>query len=224
MHQSYVIVVSDIPESLKSGQLMKDSAKDAGLSDVQIFLGSTPRNCDPIRVFEQEGLDPEHFLANKFSRIPAAMSCFLSHYYLWKRCAAGKNPFLIFEHDARFIGKFNEKILEETLYCCSFGKPSYGNYRTSERQGIQKLFSKSYFPGAHSYVLFPEGAEMLIEEAKKNKPEPTDVFLNVKRFSWLQEWNPWITEVVETFSTVQQNKGILAKHAYKKNKQQYQLL
>lgn len=223
-HQSFCIIVPDIQASLRSGQEMKDSAREHGLPDVALFFGTTPRQRDPLDVFKEEGLDPSSFLSNTFSRIPEAMCCFLSHYSLWKRCAKGKDSFIIFEHDARFIGEFDPRIIDETTHVCSFGKPSYGKYRRTNKRGIQPLFSKDYFPGAHSYVITPKGAETIIKKALETRPEPTDVFLNKKTFPFLQEWSPWLVEVEESFSTVQSQNGIKAKHSYQENPNGYCLL
>ena len=221
---SFCIIVPDISMSLKSGQIMKDSAKEHGLNDVALFFGTTPRQRDPLDVFKEEGLDPSNFLTNTFSRIPEAMCCFLSHYYLWKKCANNDVPFIIFEHDARFITEFDPRIIEQTTHVCSFGKPSYGKYRKTNKKGAQSLFSKDYFPGAHSYVITPQGAQSLLKRAKSVAPEPTDVFLHKKTFPFLQEWNPWMTEVNETFTTVQSVNGIQAKHGYQSNPNEYELI
>ena len=44
---------------------------------------------------------------------------------------------------------------------------------------------------------------------------PADVFINLNNFSWLQEYYPWVCMAVDSFTTIQKEDGILAKHNYK---------
>ena len=46
---------------------------------------------------------------------------------------------------------------------------------------------------------------------------PTDVFLNIETFPFLEEYYPWPVEVRETFTTIQRKEGCLAKHMYNEN-------
>ena len=73
--------------------------------------------------------------------------------------------------------------------------------------------SKKYFPGAHAYQVTPKGAEALCRYAKVYA-KPTDVFLHLDVFPWLEEHNPWVAEARDTFTTIQKEEGCLAKHNY----------
>jgi GR25 family glycosyltransferase involved in LPS biosynthesis len=73
--------------------------------------------------------------------------------------------------------------------------------------------SKRYFPGAHAYQVNPTGAQKLIDQARVYA-RPTDVFLNIDTFPWLQEYYPWPVEARDTFTTIQKTEGCLAKHNY----------
>ena len=44
--------------------------------------------------------------------------------------------------------------------------------------------------------------------------KPTDLFLNKKTFPFLQEIYPWTVECDDSFTTIQNTKGCLAKHNY----------
>ena len=46
--------------------------------------------------------------------------------------------------------------------------------------------------------------------------EPTDIFLSNKNFDFLEEYYPWPVHVRDTFTTIQKEKGCVAKHAYNK--------
>ena len=69
-------------------------------------------------------------------------------------------------------------------------------------------------PGAHAYVITPTGAKELINSARALGGQPTDVFINNGRFPWIQELYPWVAEAKDSFTTIQQTKGCLAKHGY----------
>jgi hypothetical protein len=56
---------------------------------------------------------------------------------------------------------------------------------------------------------------MLIDKVK-TKSEPTDVYLNRDNFPFLEEHYPWPVEVEDTFSTIQDEAGLYAKHNYDK--------
>ena len=51
---------------------------------------------------------------------------------------------------------------------------------------------------------------------------PTDIYLNINQFPWLEEYYPWPVEAKDTFSTIQHEGGCSAKHGYDKKK--YKLL
>ena len=68
-------------------------------------------------------------------------------------------------------------------------------------------------PGAHAYAIRPEAARLLCEQAVFDAA-PTDVYLNRKLFPWIQELYPWPVECRDTFTTIQNETGCLAKHNY----------
>ena len=62
-------------------------------------------------------------------------------------------------------------------------------------------------------MIKPRGAKEIIKGAQR-VARPTDVFLNVQNFPWLQEYYPWPVEARDSFTTIQNIKGCLAKHSY----------
>ena len=78
-----------------------------------------------------------------------------------------------------------------------------------------KLISKQYLPGAHAYGITPKGARAIIEQTIFNAG-PTDVFLNNRLFTWLEEYYPWPVKCNDEFTTIQNETGCLAKHNYGK--------
>ena len=84
-------------------------------------------------------------------------------------------------------------------------------YNKPEKFGVNPLTSKVYFPGAHAYRVKPNAAKFIIEQAKKFA-RPTDVFLNVETFPFLEEYYPWPVMAKDSFTTIQNEMGCKAKH------------
>lgn len=205
--KSFVITIKSNPKSVAVAQRCIDSMPE---HKVEMFSAITPAD-DPHRIFEAEGLPLTNFV-EKYSYLESCMSAFLSHYQLWKMCADSKTETQIFEHDAVAIDKIPEFINYDKVI--SLGKPSYGRFNVPSSLGPGPLVSKRYFPGAHAYRLKPAGARILIEEAKKSGG-PTDIFLHVDRFPFLQEYYPWPVAAKDNFTTIQKTEGCLAKHNWK---------
>ena len=205
--KAYVITIMDNPRSVQvAGRCIRSGAK-CGL-DINKWPAITPKN-NPAELLALEGIDTAGF-DEVYSRTENCMAAFLSHYSLWKESVNTDENILIFEHDAVV-----KDVIPEVpnLGCISFGKPSYGKYNTPSTIGVGPLISKPYFPGAHAYQVTPYGASRLIKQAKI-KAGPTDVFLHRDTFPFLQEYYPWPVEVNDTFTTIQNQRGCLAKHNY----------
>ena len=144
-----------------------------------------------------------------YSRTSNCLAAYLSHYRLWKECVELNQEITIFEHDAVCINNINSHIAYNA--CISLGKPSYGSFNTPTKLGVNPLTSKRYFPGAHAYRLKPAAAQMFIQEARM-AARPTDVFLNVDIFPFLEEYYPWPVEARDSFTTIQTDAGCHAKH------------
>ena len=129
---------------------------------------------------------------------------------MWQKCIELDEEILIFEHDAVLTGPIPNAPY---TFICSFGKPSYGNFNIPQTLGLNPLTSKRYFPGAHAYGIKPAGAKILIDQAKTDAG-PTDTFLHLDRFNFLQEYYPWPAEARDNFTTIQNINGCLAKHNY----------
>ena len=207
--KSFVITIKDIPQSVQAAERCIASAKDYNIL-VEMFDAITPKD-NPLKILEEKGINPEG-LRSEYSRFENCAAAFLSHYSLWEKCADDRQDYLILEHDAVFVNKIPDVFTYDKLV--SFAAPSYGKHNTPNKLGIGPLTSKPYLPGAHAYLLNKEGAKILIEKAK-TKAAPTDVFINLQNFPWIQEYYPWAVEAQDSFTTIQKDKGCLAKHSYK---------
>lgn len=186
-----------------------ESGKKHGVHVTKV-PGHTPETLDIQQYFMDNNL-PEVAFHEKYSRIDPVRCAFASHHTLWKQCAESKNAFLILEHDAIFVNSLPPTIFGNIV---NLAKPSYGKFKTPNFLGEGRLVSKEYFGGAHGYMITPFGAKLLLQRAMVDAG-PTDVFLHNQRFpSALQEFYPWPIEARDSFTTIQNETGCLAKHNY----------
>ena len=207
--KSFVITIKDNPKSVEVAERCIKSGQSNGLN-IKMFDAITP-NDEPLELLEKKGIAPNSF-DEKYSRNLNCISAFLSHYSLWEKCVEDNETYVIFEHDAVMIDRIPPTTFK---YVMNIGSPSYGRFNTPKSLGVNPLTTKRYFPGAHAYMVTPEGAKKLIENAPKHA-RPTDVYLNVDTFPWLQEWYPFVAEARDSFTTIQVEEGCLAKHNWKK--------
>lgn len=206
---SYVITIDDIPGSVSyARRCIRSGAKHGTL--IQMFSAITPRNTDIYKTLKEEGISALGF-EERYSRLDNCIAAFLSHYSLWKQAVERNEITTIYEHDAVVVDQLNSTIPVNKVV--TLGKPSYGKFNTPQFLGTGPLTQKKYFGGAHAYKVTPEGAEALVAQAKVYA-RPTDVFLHIDTFPWLQEHYPWKVEVQDTFTTIQNQSGCLAKHNY----------
>lgn len=212
--KGYVITISDIPRSVDSAKRCVSSAKRYGF-EVQPFWATCPRH-DPEGYAKSEGIPTEGF-KEVYSRYINCLSAFCSHYRLWQKAYTENETLMVLEHDAYFVNEIPSTPFGGIM---SFGKPSYGKYITPQLLGRNKLISKQYLPGAHAYAVTPFAAEKLINKAKECA-SPTDVFISNQNFDCIEEYYPWPVEARDSFSTIQKQRGCMAKHNFSET---YELL
>lgn len=207
--KAYVITIMDNKKSVAAAERCISTAKRNANIDVQTFEAITPKH-NPQKKFQDLGLTTKNF-DEKYSKSPNAMAAFLSHYTLWTKCVEDSEDYIIFEHDAVIENNIPKIGYSGVM---TFSQPSYGKYNTPMFIGVGPLTQKEYFGGAHGYIVNPRGAKAIVETAK-NHAAPTDIYLNLKLFPWLQEHYPWSCKADDSFTTIQRQTGCLAKHNYK---------
>jgi len=209
-----VIAIENNPQSVASAERCIRSAKSVGI-EVEMVAAFTPKN-NPLQHFKNNKLPLERFEkdAKQYSRFENVLSCFLSHWRLWRMAYRKNQTTCILEHDAFFFDTVPENISFQ--YCVTIGKPSYGKFNSPTKLGVGPLVHKRYFGGAHAYIVNPEGAKLLFDKAFTHAG-PADVYLNLDNFPWLEEYYPWPVEARDTFTTIQKTEGCLAKHQYNEN-------
>lgn len=205
-----MITISSLPESVKSAERCIKSAKDKSGIDVEMFDAITPKH-NPWELAEKLNIKTDLFANDIGSRPDNVLSAFLSHYRLWSLCANSKEEYTIFEHDAVVLAEIPKYMSYQG--CVSLGTPSYGKFQQPFQMGVIPLTSKAYFPGAHAYRMRPSGAKTIVEMAQ-HSAQATDVFLNRANFPWLEELYPWPVIAKDSFTTIQNQTGCLAKHNY----------
>ena len=214
----YVITILDNPRSVEVAKRCIDSGMNHGIH-IEMWAATTPKD-QLTNLMATERISPTGF-EEKWSRQPNCMAAFMSHYSLWKHCVEIQEEVTIFEHDAWILAPIPENIVYRG--CISFGQPSYGKWNDPLQLGVNMLTSKKYFPGAHAYRIKPHIAQHMIEEAQLHA-QPTDVFLNLDRFPFLEEYYPWPVMARDSFTTIQNENGIRAKHSYVKIGEKYDIL
>jgi GR25 family glycosyltransferase involved in LPS biosynthesis len=205
--KGYVITISDVPQSVQVAKRCIKSAQRVGF-EVQPFWATSPRH--GVEQFAaSEGIPTEGF-EEVYSRYINCLAAFCSHYRLWQKSVEENETLMILEHDAYFLDQISDTPFRNIL---SFGRPSYGKFVTPPTIGKNKLISKQYLPGAHAYAVTPAGAAQLIAQAKVCA-KPTDVFICNANFDNIEEYYPWPVEVRDSFTTIQKERGCLAKHNY----------
>jgi len=209
--KAFVITIMDNHLSNQAADRCITSAKRYGI-EVEKFPAITPRCENFDRLVEENKLMVSNFESGH-SKKENAHACFLSHLFLWKKSVNENIDVMILEHDAVFVNRVPALLGFHKVI--TIGQPSYGVYNTPMTLGTQPLAQKEYSKGAHSYVVRPEGAKELLSKVS-DYSRPTDVYLNIMNFPWLEEYYPWPVKVDDSFSTIQHQQGCIAKHNYQK--------
>lgn len=207
--KAFVITIFENEKSQKAADRCISSAKKFDIA-VEKHQAMTPQRGAVSTAHKKE--IPLNGFKEKYSRFENCLAAFLSHLSLWEKCLELNEPIIIFEHDAVIVNDIPVNVMFNNLM--SLGEPSYGHYHTGTTIGVNQLFSKSYLPGAHAYMLKPAGARELIRVSKTGRARPTDVFINTSYFPWIQEYYPWPVVAKDTFTTIQNEEGCIAKHNY----------
>lgn len=206
--RNYVITIMDNEKSVEAAErCIKSGVRHSCF--IEKWNATTPKD-DPVQIAKKEGILTKNF-EEVYSRFENCLSAFLSHYSLWKKCVQRNEVFTIFEHDAVLYDMIPNKTFMGVM---NIGEPSYGKFIQPRHLGVGPLTTKRYFPGAHAYQITPKGAESLILTARDGRAAPTDVFLHLDTFPWLQEHYPFVAKADDSFTTIQVEKGCLAKHNY----------
>lgn len=103
---------------------------------------------------------------------PGAAGCWLSHFYLWKKCVELNEPIIVLEHDAVIQSQWKEIAIDKSLLKLHM---HYRKDPTSYKwnHSVTGIWS----PSTHAYCITPDHAEILINCAKNIGSYPADMFM-----------------------------------------------
>lgn len=117
----------------------------------------------------------------------AELACFLSHHKAWQTVLKKKQPMLILEDDA-LLSRYSAvllKMLEQRSDCdCDLVTLEVRNRQKIVGEGQPLVEDFSLVPlyqdrtGAAAYVLWPSGAQILLDKAKTTPPGLADAFIS----------------------------------------------
>jgi GR25 family glycosyltransferase involved in LPS biosynthesis len=162
---------------------------------------------------EEDGLDIKtglylrHYPTKKISNRTA---CMVSHMRLWHKCATGKKPIVILEHDAIFTRKFVFEPLEKEFKGGILGlnDPRGATRRSdvfhniaSSKMGLQSVptVDDAEVPqglaGNSAYLITPKGAKKLLDKVREVGMWPNDAIMCKQFFPWMQVVYPYYTTI-----------------------------
>jgi len=124
---------------------------------------------------------------------PGIYGCFLSHYYLWKKCVEDNVPFLILEHDGYMLRSIPEDLLDRFTDVLKLDNVNPYNMKYNKRIESQlndELVIRPpdemhlgmcgmYSRGAYAYFIKPIACAKLLAWIDTNGFMPTDHMLGL---------------------------------------------
>ena len=148
---------------------------------------------------------------------PAArIACALSHYSLWHACSGDSEPYLILEHDARFIKKLDLDLIEKSKYTIiGINNPLFATRKAQEFKRIVDEGQRDILPaptidsyevpqglaGNSAYIIKPNGARHMIRLVDDHGLWPNDALMCRQLVPMLGVTKTFFTEVQGTPST-----------------------
>lgn len=149
----------------------------------------------------------------------ARIACALSHYELWERCVADNEPYMILEHDAEFVTKFDMDLVDQFKefhgQVLSINSPLGATrkaalYHTIIRRTIGKFIPcptidddkiPQGLPGNSAYIIKPQGAQSMIDLVANFGLWPNDALMCKQLIHGLYCSSDYYTVVQGTKST-----------------------
>jgi GR25 family glycosyltransferase involved in LPS biosynthesis len=225
--KAYVITILGHPLSEAAAERCIESGKKSDL-DIQRFEAVIPPEVGDVMndygiewnyPWEGEILDFKTGLKKRAyqTRDPLArIACALSHYKLWHMCQDIDEPFLILEHDAKFIREFDPTpILESKFNIVGINNPLGATRKAKLFHDIvvQSPKDLAHIPtidnfdvpqglaGNSAYIIKPAGATAVIEAVDEHGLWPNDAIMCRQLIKRMGVTRTFYTEVQGTPST-----------------------
>jgi len=184
----YIIHLPSISASLDTATKLKEDLALHGI-DAELFNGV--RGDDAVRIMEEEGrtlhpfglkgpIDVNGEEAKKISS-PGIKGCFLSHYYLWKKCVELNEPIIVWEDDI-MISRGYEPVEFDEVMILALGHPTKSVrwmhlLENPSGDPAALVYSSPSMPGACGYAIKPAAAQKLLNKFS-NTFTPADNAIN----------------------------------------------
>ena len=116
---------------------------------------------------EQHGIKiyDQHKKCTKYMQRAGTQGCFLSHWHLWRQCAQGHDPIMIFEHDVEFVAGPPDVLVPADVVKFEGFRPS------------KPIPAGQWWEGARAYAITPTGAGKILEWVEIHGAMPADWML-----------------------------------------------
>lgn len=152
--KTFVIAIKGHPVSENQLTQCLESGKKYDWK-IDVFWGVDGRTITET-TWVNEGIFPR--LDKPTMSRPGVQGCFLSHWFLWKKCLELQEPLIILEHDAVIQNYWNPIEIENSVIKLH----RYYKQKNPKYDEDSGLWS----PSGHAYCLLPEHAERLISFVK----------------------------------------------------------
>jgi len=174
-----------------SERLSRECRDQAALFGINVQIRDAVNGHHHTEHLARTGLTPVASIREK-KRTPGMFGNFLSHYYLWRECAGGTEPYLILEHDGYFVRPLPMDVLDRFTHVLKLDDvdPYNKHYHTIMQQQHQEQKpteilamditgrgnkgSGFYTPGSYAYIIKPAAGQLLIDWVGNNGFLPTD--------------------------------------------------
>ena len=226
--KAYSIVIKGHKVSEDAYSNLIESSESVGNTfKINRFEAVTPKTLMPVMEenkvkWNYPWVGKEHCLrtgllksAYKTDNPKARIACALSHYLLWKACKKANEPFLILEHDAKFIEKIDFDINDTNSFIVGINNPLGATRRSREYYStivnnvkwIQPVPKIDHFDipqglaGNSAYIIKPKGAEIMLNLVKEHGLWPNDALMCRQLVPKLSVTKKFYTQIQGTRST-----------------------
>lgn len=117
------------------------------------------------------------------------IGCFLSHFFLWVKCATIEEPIIILEHDAVMVKPYTKHSFINTMAYLGCKEQAADEFTYNSTLPPHAKISKNYFfvLRLHAYAIDPVFAKNLIADVITNGLHaPADMMININKYSIVQ--------------------------------------
>lgn len=196
--RAFIIYLPDILHTRNAAYACYSSCMDFGI-EAELYEGYLPSAADK---FLSERLMKPFSDGHKLYEIknskPGVRGCFVSHFTLWEKCAAGDSDFMILEHDAKMVSPPVNYEFDDILHLDA--------WRFQENPLMEGPFVQDYerikkghniFEGTYGYIVKPHAAKKLVECAQTQGWTASDMSISSRAGIRLQHSCPRVVTVTD---------------------------